>query len=406
MSAEKYLLMDDNITRNDINEVIKFLQQDPLPQLTNGPKVREFEQAWSKWLGVKYSVFVNSGTIANQLTMLLVRYLNNNKNFSPRVIVPPLTWVSDIASTLQNGIEPVFCDINFSNLSFDNKKLLQKIEKIKQDTGEYPAAIFLTHILGLNGLTDYIINLCKDNNILLIEDVCESHGTTFKGHKVGTFGDVSNFSFYFAHHMSTIEGGIICTNNEHYYNLLRAFRSHGMVRECDSLEFKNDIIKQNPQLNSDFIFLAPAFNARSTEINAVLGLSQLKKLDNNNEIRRQNFDYFISNLDGEKYIKTFDITGQCNYAFIVILKNGNIEKRNKVEAVLKQNNIEFRRGLSGGGSQIQQPYLRNFYKNYSQINLYEFDVMNYIHDHSWYIGNYPTLKKEKIDSLLSILNGV
>jgi CDP-6-deoxy-D-xylo-4-hexulose-3-dehydrase len=214
----------------------------------------------------------------------------------------------------------VFCDINLKNLSFD-------IDKLKQIITPNTKAIFLTHVLGINGLTDELLQICKDNNILLIEDVCESHGATFKGKKAGSIGFASNFSFYFAHHMSTIEGGMICTNDEYFYQICRALRSHGMVREMTDEKFKQQIINENPDLNKDFIFLHPAHNFRSTEINAVLGLSQIKKLDNNNSKRISNFKHFIENLDSSKYITNIETEGQCNYAFIIILKESSFEIR-------------------------------------------------------------------------------
>ena len=241
------------------------------------------------------------------------------------VIVPPLTWVSDVASIVNTGHTPVFVDINLTNLSFD-------IEKLKQAITSKTRAIFLTHVLGLNGLTDELLQICRENDLFLIEDVCESHGATFKGKKAGSIGDISNFSFYFAHHMSTIEGGMVCTNNDEFYDILRFSRSHGMVRECKSKEFKEQTKLNHPDLNPDFIFLAPAYNFRSTELNAVLGLSQLKSLDKNNQQRRENFEYFLSSLDSNKYITTLDTNGQSNYAFIVIMNDPDINQRNKIES--------------------------------------------------------------------------
>lgn len=381
--------MDDNISVNDIKELIKFLDQSPVPRLTNGPKVLEFEQEWSKWLGVKHSLMVNSGASANELTMLALKH----KYGSGNIIVPPLTWVSDVSSVLFAGFTPVFCDINLKNLSFD-------IDKLRKLIDEDTRAIFLTHVLGINGLTDELLQLCEEKNILLIEDVCESHGTTFKNKKVGTYGFASNFSYYFAHHMSTIEGGMISTNDDEFYQICRALRSHGMAREMTDPTMKQQIINENPQLNKDFIFIAPAHNFRSTEINAVLGLSQLKNLDENNKKRIENFDYFIKRLDSNRYITDLEIDGQTNYAFIVIMKEPSFELRNKIESVLLENGIEFRRGLSGGGNQLLQPYLKNL-----NIDLNAFNNVNHVHHFSWYIGNHPTLKLEKIDKLLSLLNG-
>ena len=395
-------LMTDNITRSDINELIEFLQQDPVPRLTNGPKVEEFEKQWSEWLGVKHSVFVNSGSSANFMTMQLLHYMHGECE----VIVPPLTWVSDVASVLNAGHKPVFVDINLSNLSF-------QLDKLEQAITPKTKAIFLTHVLGLNALTDRLIKICKDRNILLIEDVCESHGATFKDKKAGSYGDISNFSFYFAHHMSTIEGGMVCTNNDTFYDILRFSRSHGMLRECKSEEFKNAIKKAHSDLNPDFIFLNPGNNFRSTEINAVLGLAQIKNLDDNNVKRKANFEFFIQNLDKNKYITNLNTEGQCNYAFIVIMNLADINQRNKIEETLKDNNIEFRRGLSGGGNQLRQPYIekygqkiaRSWQAGMSDEALQQsFANTEHVHNYSWYIGNYPTLEKNKIDNLLKILN--
>jgi CDP-6-deoxy-D-xylo-4-hexulose-3-dehydrase len=381
-------LMNDNIDKDDVNSVVNFLSGESIPKLTNGPKVIEFENAWGNWLGTKYNIFVNSGASANELTMLALSHMIGEGE----VIVPPLTWISDISSVLFSGNKLIFVDVNLENLSFD-------IEKLRSSITPETKAIFLTHVLGINGLTNELLELCEDKNILLIEDVCESHGTTFQGSKVGNFGFASNFSFYFAHHMSTIEGGMISTNNWKFYQICRALRSHGMTREMTDILMRQQIIDQNPDLNPDFIFLRPAHNFRSTEINAVIGLSQLPKLDSKNKERIDNFNYFISKLDSSKYHTKIDTEGNCNYAFIVILKEANFETRNLLEHKLTENGIEFRRGLSGGGNQMRQPFFKKIYNDFSN-----FEVIEHIHNFSWYIGNYPGLERDKIDFLLSVLN--
>ena len=384
-------LMEDNIDREDVTSLINFLSQSPIPKLTNGPKVVEFENAWGQWLGTKYNLMVNSGASANELTMLALNYIHEDGE----IIVPPLTWISDISSVLFTKFTPIFCDINLKNFSFD-------IDTLKTLITPKTRAIFLTHVLGINGLTQELLDLCKEKNILLIEDVCESHGTTFNGQKVGSYGFASNFSFYFAHHMSTIEGGMMCTNDNHFYQICRALRSHGMTREITDNDFKNKIIEDNPDLNKDFIFLRPSHNFRSTELNAVLGLSQLKKLDSNNTKRVNNFKYFIENLNKDKYVTDIEVDGQCNYAFIVMLKDGTFEKRNIVEETLRSKGIEFRRGMSGGGNQLRQPYI----KKHFNIDYSKFKNVDYVHHFGWYIGNYPGLLREKIDTLLNILNNI
>jgi CDP-6-deoxy-D-xylo-4-hexulose-3-dehydrase len=309
------------------------------------------------------------------------------------IIVPPLTWISDINSVLFAEFTPVFVDINFKNLSFD-------LDKLEEAITEKTKAIFVTHVLGLNALSERLLKICEDNDILLIEDVCESHGVTYNDVKVGSIGFASNFSFYFAHHMSTIEGGIISTNDHNFYQLCRSLRSHGMVREFTDEKLIEKYETDNKDLSKDFIFIGPAHNFRSTEINAVLGLCQLKKLDSNNQIRIDNFKYFVDNLKSDKFYTDFEMDGQCNYAFILIMKDADYELRYLIETMMDYNGIEFRRGLSGGGNQLRQP----FFKSKFEISYDEFPNVEHIHNFSWYIGNYPSLEREKIDNLVRLLN--
>jgi CDP-6-deoxy-D-xylo-4-hexulose-3-dehydrase len=199
--------------------------------------------------------------------------------------------------------------------------------------------------------------------------------------------------------MSTIEGGIISTNDDYFYQLCRSLRSHGMVREFNDDKLIEKYADDYPDLNQDFVFIGPGHNFRSTEINAVLGLSQLDRLDSNNESRIENFKYFVDNLDSEKYHTDFEMDGQCNYAFIVIMKNTDFDLRDRIEKMMDEHGIEFRRGLSGGGNQMRQPYFRN-----RDINFDEFPNIEHVHNFSWYIGNYPSLDIDKIKGLITLLN--
>ena len=383
-------LMENNITMEDLNVLIKFLKGQP--RLTQSENVKAFEREWSEWLGVRYSVFVNSGASANFITMAAVKHLYG----VGEVIVPPLTWVSDIVSVFQNGFKPVFVDINPQNLCMNNEQVIAKLtDKTK--------AVFLTHVQGFNGLTDRLLDVLKKKNIPLIEDVCESHGATFKGKKLGSYGLASNFSFYFAHHMSTIEGGMVCTNDRTIYETARMLRSHGMVREIKDDSLKEKYIRDNPELSPDFIFALPAYNMRNTEIGAVLGRSQLKRLNENNAKRRKNFELFLKNLDSSKYRTDFDLEGSCNYAFNFVIKEPNPEFRDRVEEAMRKTGVEFRRGSSGGGNQLRQPYLRgivpeNEFEKHSEIE--------HVHFYGYYIGNYPDLEEQKILNLCSLLNHI
>lgn len=263
--------------------------------------------------------------------------------------------------------------------------------------------MFITHAQGFNGLTQYLLNILKKKKIILLEDVCESHGAKFKNKKLGTFGLMSNFSFYYAHHLSTIEGGMVCTNNKKIYEIVRMLRSHGMVRESGSHKFEKSMVKKYSYLSPKFIFLYPAYNLRNNEISAVIGLNQLKKLSDNNLKRANNLKTFLKNLNSDFYRTDYELKGNSNYAFPLVLKNGNLKNRDLLEKVMASNGIEFRRGNAGGGNQLRQPYLKQFIK---KINFKDFPEVDHIHFFGYYIGNYPSLKKHKILKICNILNKI
>lgn len=388
----KFPLMRNNILREDLDAVIEHLKQDD-PKLTNGDQVRAFEEEWSHWLGVKYSVMVNSGASANLLTMtiLKLRYPEGGE-----VIVPPLTWISDVASVIQNGFTPIFVDINPSTLAMDADKIISALN-------DKTRAVFLTHVQGFDGLTNELINELELRNIPLIEDVCESHGATHEGVKAGSIGWISNFSFYYAHHMSTIEGGIICTNDPIVYQEARMLRSHGMVRESNDQAVKDYYLKEYPDLNPDFIFAFSAYNMRNTEIGGILGRTQLRRLDYNVKRRTQNLQRFLSRLDPNKYRTDFKVEGSSNYAFNLVMKRADDAFVQRLMTKLRNEGVEFRRGSAGGGNQVRQPYLKGIVPDGHHKMFPETD---HIHFYGFYIGNFPDLKDSEIDEICAILNSV
>ena len=386
----KFPLMRNNILREDLDAVIRHLQQDD-PILTHSANVRAFEEEWSQWIGKKYSVFVNSGASANLLTMaiLKLRYPEGGE-----VIVPPLTWVSDIASVLQNGFTPVFVDIDPRTLAMNGAKVIERLNKNTR-------AVFLTHAQGFDGLTDELLAVLEQRGIPLIEDVCESHGATHGGRKVGSFGWISNFSYYYAHHMSTIEGGMICTDDEEVYQQARMLRSHGMVREANNEKVRNDYRTANPELNPDFIFAFPAFNVRNTEVGGILGRSQLRRLDQNVARRTENLLQFLSGIDPRRYRTDYKTEGSSNYAFNLVLKEPDMRFVASLMGKMRDAGVEFRRGSAGGGNQLRQPYLKGIVKDgYYR----EFPETEHIHFYGFYIGNFPDLKAAEVAELCGILN--
>ena len=290
--------MKNNILREDLDSVIDYLQQSD-PILTQSSNVKAFESEWSEYLGVKYSVFVNSGSSANLLTMAILKIKHPEGG---EVIVPPLTWVSDIVSVIQHGFKPIFVDINPATLAMNNEEILRKITNTTR-------AVFLTHVQGFDGLTNNLIEKLKKYNIPLIEDVCESHGATHNKKKLGTFSWISNFSFYYAHHMTTIEGGMICTNDPQVYQQLLMIRSHGMARELSDTKIYESYKLDNPELNPEFIFAYQGYNVRNTEIGAILGRKQLKRLDKNIVARQNNLMCWVQNLNRDLYYLDFELEG-------------------------------------------------------------------------------------------------
>ena len=386
----KYPLMRNNIAREDLDAVIEHLKQDD-PILTHGANVRAFEAEWSQWLGVKHSVFVNSGASANLLTMAILKARHPEGG---EVIVPPLTWVSDIASVLQNGFKPVFVDIDRHSLGMDSKQVIAAMN-------DRTRAVFLTHVQGFDGLTDEMLAECERRGIPMIEDVCESHGATHNGRRAGSLGFISNFSFYYAHHMSTIEGGMICTNDDLVYQQARMFRSHGMVREVTDANLRDRYKSDNPELNPDFIFAFPAYNARNTEIGGIMGRSQLKRLDRMVERRNENLRRFLGRIDKKRYRTDFKMEGCSNYAFNLIMNDADDDFVQRLMKKMRQTGIEFRRGSAGGGNQVRQPYLKGIVPDGHHRN---FPECEHVHFYGFYIGNYPDLRNDDIDAICAVLN--
>lgn len=385
-------LMRNNIAREDLNAVCALLQQDD-PILTQSTNVRAFEQEWSTWLGVKHSVFVNSGSSANLVTLAALKELHGPGG---EVIVPTITWVSDIGSVLHAGFTPVFVDINPRTLGMDNDQVLAAITPRTR-------AVFLTHVLGYNALTRPLLDALRTQEIPLLEDVCESHGAMFSGQKLGTFGLASNFSFYYAHHLSTIEGGMVCTNNTDFYEAVRMLRGHGMIRELDSASRKRELADEHCDLNPEFIFAYPGFNVRSTEINAVIGRSQLPRLDAGNRKRTENLRCFLDNLDPQYWFTDFATEGSSNYALTLIQREANDNLCDRVMAGLREHGVEFRQGTAGGGNQLRQPYLTRLLGPDAWRQAPRAD---HVHFYGFYIGNYPSLDKDRILRLCALVNSL
>ena len=390
MSQKKYWpLMEDTITLKDRVKMSLFLLTSN--RLTNGPKVRQFENEWSEWLGVKHSLYVSSGSTANSLLISAVKEYYGLED-GDKVLVPSTTWMTNVAPVFQAGLEPIFCDINLRDFSFDTEEL-KYVASVHPDI----KAVFITHLIGLSSNVEKVRKIFPE--ALILEDICESHGVEGPGGKKrGTDSVGSTFSFYFGHHMTTIEGGMVCTNNTELYELMRLKRSHGMAREASPHLFER-YAEENPDIDKMFLFMTDGYNFRNHEVCAVLGLSQLKRLDKNIQVRRDNYEFFNQKLlESDKYhIPEYQI-GNSSFSFPLICIDG--KRTSVIKNTLNENGIEFRPVISG--NLLRHPA----FKKYKLCTQRENPNVETLHKNGLYVGNSQYVTKKKIDKLFNILSGI
>jgi CDP-6-deoxy-D-xylo-4-hexulose-3-dehydrase len=380
---EKITLVKDTINFDDIKKLIYWLETNP--RLTKGKLTEEFEKKWSKWLGVKYSVFVNSGSSANLAAIYSLILSGRLKN--KKIVVPAVSWVTTVTPAIQLGMEPIMCECDMNNLGLDIDHLKNII---KNDS---PSAIILVHVLGFPNHMNEIIKLCEENNILLIEDTCESMGSKYEDKLLGTFGDLSTFSFYFGHHISTIEGGMISTDDEDLYHILLSIRSHGWDRDLpkekqESLRKKYDI----DDFRSLYTFYYPGFNLRATDLQAFIGLGQLDKLDIIVTNRNKNYERYKNEIKNTFWsISPPENSFISNFSFPIITKN----IKSLTEELIK-NNIECRPLICG--SINEHPF---WYERYGKQNLPNSKL---VHELGIYIPNNHQMTYDEINKVIQIVN--
>lgn len=384
MKKDKITLVKDTINKEDVDNLIEWLKT--YPRLTKGPKTIEFEEKWSKWNGSKYSVFVNSGSSANLLMLYALKVMGNLRN--NKIVVPALAWATDMAPVIQLGFDPLIVDCNMRNLAVD----VSQLESIFQY--HKPAAMILVSVLGLSPDMDKIVELCKKHGVELLEDNCESQGTEFGGVKLGNFGIMSSFSTYFGHTMSTIEGGMICTNDKEVYNLLKMLRSHGWDRDLDEESQRKLRDKWGvDDFSALYTFYEPGFNVRSTDLQAVIGINQLDKVDDMIDKRNENFYHFLDTMKSyDKKKKVWKPTEHkdsftASFCYPMIFQNKK-DKELAVKALL-ENEVETRPLICG--SMGTQPFFVKRYGRHETMNATTVD------DCGIYVPNHPSMEKEDIE---------
>ena len=374
-------LVKDTIDNKDIDRLIDWLKT--YPRLTKGLVTLEFEAKFSKWLGRKYSVFCNSGSSANLLMLSVLK----EKYGSKKVVVPSVAWSTDLAPVIQLGLQPILCDCNMKDLAVD----LEHLEKIF--TEESPDALLLVSALGLVPDMNKIVELCSKYDVILLEDTCESMGCEFVNRKLGTFGIMSSFSTFFGHHISTIEGGLISTDDKELYELLVAIRSHGWARDL-SVETQLNLLEEwnVSEFDSLYTFYYPGFNMRSTDLQAYIGLAQVDKLDDWGRKRLTNFNLYQELIENDYWKPDVDLNNfVSNFAYPIIHPNRNIIVEN-----LRKNDVEVRPLICG--SMGTQPF---YVKKYGRLELPNVSVVD---KYGFYVPNHPTLTYDEIELICNIVN--
>lgn len=379
-------LVADTIDKHDVDRLIEWLKT--YPRLTKGPVTEEYEAKWAEYIGTKYAVMVNSGSSAN---LILLAALLEGDYIRPgsNVIVPALSWSTDLAPVMQLGLNPILCDCNKSNLSLDLETLETLITQYS------PSVVMLVSILGLVPNMDAVRRICERRGVILIEDACESLGSTYKDKKLGSMGFASTFSTYFGHHISTIEGGMVCTNDNFLYNVLKSVRSHGWGRDMDVEHRTHYKHRFNiDDFNDMYTFYFTGMNLRSTDLQAYIGLGQLEKLPHIVDRRSQNFYEYKNGLkDTWKPLPNqYDFVS--NFAYPVI-----DERRDKIVEALKD--ICETRPLISGHMGAQPFYARK----------YGYDVFRHgraseARKYGMYLPNHPDLKTEEIELICNTINSV
>lgn len=379
--------LQENVLNNEDIETLKnFINT--TSRFTQFEEVKKFEENWSKWQGCKYSVFVNSGSSANLVMLDAIKEYYKIQDDS-EVLVPAVTWTTNITPVIQIGLKPVFVDINLFDLSFDYSKLEQAItDKTK--------IILLTHLIGIPANIDKIKNIAKKHNLIILEDCCESHGAKYKEEKVGNFGLVSTFSFYWGHHMTSVEGGMVCTDDEDLRDLFLLKRSHGLARELpkDKHQKFKDLY---PDVDFNFLFLTNGYNLRNTEFNAVLGMAQLKKLDDYILKRNENYNKFLEILTPIKdKIYVMNPQGISSFCLQFIFKENS--DKIKLQNALKKLDIEYRPII--GGNLLSQPCFSQYGKACDYTNA------EIVHQNGFYIGNNQFVDDKRLQMLKSTIEEV
>lgn len=360
-------------------------------RFTMGDRVREFEDAFAKHFGVRYAVMANSGSSANLIATAALFFKRERPlQRGDEAIVPALSWATTYHPLQQYGLKLRFVDIELDTLNID-------VSQLERALTPRTRLIVAVSILGNPCALDVLRKFADAHNLYLLEDNCESMGAELAGQSAGTFGDIGTFSFFFSHHISTIEGGMAVTDDEETCHLMKALRAHGWTRDLppESPIFE----KRSADFFEAYRFVLPGYNVRPTEINAAIGLRQLRKLDGFVEKRRQNLALFNSLFAGdERFIIQRENGKSSSFCFPIVLNPAFNLNRERVLNALKEADIGHR--IITGGNFLRHDVIR--YYDYECVG--EITNANIAHDHGFFTGNHPFDLREQIHRLRDVLN--
>jgi len=337
-----YSLTESVLESRDINSAIKVLKS---KKITMGPKTKQIEAYFQNKIVKTNSLMVNSGSSANLLIFqCLINPMVKKLKPGDEVLIPAICWSTSLWPIIQSGLKVKFVDIDLSTLNIDLNDLKKKISKKTK-------ALMLVHALGNCTDMTMLINICKKNKIILIEDTCEALGSTYKNKPLGTFGDFSSFSFYYSHHITSGEGGMVCTKNTKYLEIIKSLRSHGWSRDLSN---NKSLSNKYKHIDKNWIFINSGFNLRTTDVNAAIGLEQLKRIKTILSIRKYNFlKIKKSLLENKKYNNQFTILNDQKdssvawFGIPIILNSNDKKYKQYVMGNLQDKGIMTRPIISG-----------------------------------------------------------
>lgn len=380
----KYPLAKETINEDDISALIEWLKTGP--RLTKGDLTPQVEQKWAEYVGTKYAVFCNSGSSANLLMAYAVKSLNPR---NMKVVVPSVGWVTTVAPFIQFGFEPLMVGADEKTFGID----LDDLEKVCIQHS--PATVIFVQVLGVPHYRDRLVELSKKYNFTILEDACAALGASYSdGKKVGTVGKMSSFSFYFGHQLSTIEGGMVNTDDYETYQTLLMLRSHGWGKDLDKEKY-DSLIEENgvDDFHKPFTFFIPGFNLRSTDLQAFIGLRQVVKADWVSQRRNENHVRYAKNLKGLLKFQEWDDNVPVSISFGALANSK--EQRTRIVKALVAAGIETR--IFSAGNLGRHPF---WVKEYGEF-VHEFS--DKIHTCGFFIPNYPELTLEEVDYISSVV---